>query len=150
MAAGGRKRRRKREERREREKREERREREREKRETEERERERKREKRDGRERERERERRSGSHDEEAQEHGKKQASQGKRPREAREVRDLWRSCAEGQGRQKVRRQEETKKKYWRSGVGDAFERNFTNVNTHDQIALRGKGCPVVFYGSFF
>ena len=132
MAAGGRKRRRKREERRERE---------REKRETEER---------DGRERERERERRSGSHDEEAQEHGKKQASQGKRPREAREVRDLWRSCAEGQGRQKVRRQEETKKKYWRSGVGDAFERNFTNVNTHDQIALRGKGCPVVFYGSFF
>ena len=133
MAAGGRKRRRKREERREREKRE------REK-ETEEKE----------REKERERERRSGSHDEEAQEHGKKQASQGKRPREAREVRDLWRSCAEGQGRQKVRRQEETKKKYWRSGVGDAFERNFTNVNTHDQIALRGKGCPVVFYGSFF
>merc|ERR1711933_249406 len=97
-----------------------------------------------------ERERRSGSHDEEAQEHGKKQASQGKRPREAREVRDLWRSCAEGQGRQKVRRQEETKKKYWRSGVGDAFERNFTNVNTHDQIALRGKGCPVVFCESFF
>ena len=132
MAAGGRKRRRKREERRERE-----------------RERERKRRKRK-RERKRERERRSGSHDEEAQEHGKKQASQGKRPREAREVRDLWRSCAEGQGRQKVRRQEETKKKYWRSGVGDAFERNFTNVNTHDQIALRGKGCPVVFYGSFF
>ena len=65
-------------------------------------------------------------------------------------MRDLWRSCAEGQGRQKVRRQEETKKKYWRSGVGDAFERNFTNVNTHDQIALRGKGCPVVFCGSFF
>ena len=130
MAAGGRKR-------------EERRERERE------RERKRKRE-RETEERERERERRSGSHDEEAQEHGKKQASQGKRPCEAREVRDLWRSCAEGQGRQKVRRQEETKKKYWRSGVGDAFERNFTNVNTHDQIALRGKGCPVVFYGSFF